>query len=60
MNGRDATTLSRGQYAGFLIKSKDDGSSFTDETGGITTWCEDDLYLTTRGEGILLKEGFYL
>ena len=51
-----------------MIKSKDDGSSFTDETGGITTvqfggsatWYENDLYLTTSGEGILLKEGFDL
>ena len=67
MHGRDMTAPSRGEYAGFLIKSKDDGGSFTDETGGITTtnfgsttWYEDDLYLTTSGEGILLKEGFDL
>ena len=66
--GRDGSAASRGEYAGFLIKSKDDGSSFTDETGGITTsqfggstiWYEDDLYLTTSGEGILLKGGFDL
>ena len=67
LHGRDPSAPSRGEYAGFVIRSKDAGSTFTDETGDIvtssvsaTTWYQKDLYLTTSGEGILRKQDFDL
>jgi len=65
LHGKDPSAPSRGEYAGFVWRSQDDGDSFTDETGGIVTmavnqgvWHAGDFYLTTSGEGILAKRGF--
>jgi hypothetical protein len=55
----------RGERAGYVWRSTDDGDSWADETGDIVTmqinagtWYGDDFYLTTSGEGILVKRGF--
>ena len=65
LHGKDLSAPARGEYAGFVWRSFDDGDSFTDETGGIVTmavnqgvWHGADFYLTTSGEGILAKRGF--
>ena len=65
LHGKDLSAPSRGEYAGFVWRSFDDGDSFTDETDGIVTmavnqgvWHGEDFYLTTSGEGILAKRNF--
>lgn len=35
--GRDEGAPNRGEYAGYVLKSQDDGTTFTDETGDIVT-----------------------
>mgnify|MGYP002630806635 CR=1 FL=1 len=65
IHGRDTSAPARGEYAGYVWKSHDDGDTFVDETGDLVTmsvnsgtWYGDDLYLTTSGEGILVKRNF--
>ena len=64
MHGKDQSAPSRGEYAAFVWKSTDDGDTWTDETGDIITmapnqgvWYEDDFFLTSSGEGIMVKRG---
>jgi len=65
LHGKDLAAPARGEYAGFVWRSSDDGETFTDETDGIVTmavnqgvWHGEDFYLTTSGEGILAKRKF--
>ena len=55
----------RGAYATSVWKSANDGDAWDDETGDLVTispgpgvWYEDDFYLVTRGEGVMVKRGF--
>ncbi len=63
--GSDTGEIAHGRRASFVWKSKDDGDSWTLETGNIASiapisgvWYEDDFFLTTSGEGILARRGF--
>ncbi len=64
LHGKDMGAPNRGEYAGFVWRTKDDGDTFVDETGDLVTmavnqgsWFGEDFYLTTSGEGILRKSG---
>ena len=55
----------RQEYGTYVWKSTDDGNTWTDETGDLVTislgagvWYENDFYLTSGGEGILVKRNF--
>ena len=63
--GSDAAEIARGRRASFVWKSKNDGDSWTLETGNIASmnpisgvWYEDDFYLSTSGEGVLARRAF--
>jgi len=65
MHGKDSGAPRRGEYASFVWKSSDDGDTWTDETADLVTmapnagvWFGEDFYLTTSGEGILVKRAF--
>ena len=65
MHGRDMSAPLRGKKAPYVAKSTDFGSTWSDETGDIITmavnsglWFGSDYYLTTSGEGVLLKRNF--
>jgi len=65
LHGRDVSAPARGIYAGYVLKSRDDGDTWADETDDLVTmavnagaWFKKDFYLTTSGEGILLKRNF--
>jgi len=67
IHGRDNSAPSRGQRASFVWKTVDDGDTWSDETGDLVTmavnagqWFGSDFYLTTSGEGILVKRNFDL
>jgi len=65
IHGSDRSAIGRQEYGSFVWKSTDDGETFTDETGDLVTislgagvWYENDFYLTSGGEGILVKRNF--
>ena len=60
LSGADLSAVGRGEYATAVWKSTNDGDDWTDETGDLVTispgpavWYEKDLYLVTRGEGVI-------
>jgi hypothetical protein len=64
IHGSDNGAPGRGEYAGYVWSSKDDGDTWTDETADMITmavgagqWFRNDFYLTTSGQGILVKRG---
>lgn len=65
VHGVDLSAPDRGEYGTVVMKSVDDGESWTDETGDLVTispgpgtWYENDFYFITRGEGITVKRNF--
>lgn len=65
IHGRDTGAPTRGQYGSYVWKSRDDGDTWVDETADLVTmspnagtWFGEDFYLTSSGEGILVKRGF--
>ena len=65
MHGVDASAIARNERPGYVARSTDFGDTWTDETGDIVTmalnsgvWFGPDYYLTTSGEGILMKRNF--
>jgi len=62
MMGSGGTQTADHPHAAFVWMSKDDGASWTDETGGIVTmgpgpanWYEGDFYINSMGQGIMYK-----
>lgn len=62
MVGSGGTQTAQHPHAPFVWMSKDDGDSWTDETGdlvtmapGIANWYENDLYINSMGQGIQVK-----
>jgi hypothetical protein len=65
LHGVDRTAIGRGAYGTVVWKSVDDGDTWTDETGDLVTislaegvWYESDFYMTSSGEGIVVKRNF--
>jgi len=65
VHGSDRSAIGRQEYGTHVWKSTDDGDTWTDETGDLVTislgagvWYETDFYLTSAGEGILVKRNF--
>jgi len=65
LHGTDRSAIGRGTYGTNVWKSVDDGETWADETGDLVTislggaaWYETDFYITSAGEGILVKRGF--
>ncbi len=65
MHGRDMSAPSRSEKSPYVAKTTDFGETWEDETGDIVTaavnsgtWFGRDFYLTTSGEGLLLKRNF--
>ena len=62
MMGSGGTPTTDHPHAPFIWASKDDGESWSDETGGLVTmgpgeanWYEGDFYINSMGEGIMYK-----
>jgi len=65
LHGTDRSAIGRGAYGTAVWKSSDDGDSWTDETGDLVTislgqgvWYETDFYMTSGGEGVMVKRNF--
>ena len=65
LTGNDPSAIQRREYGTYVWKSRDDGASWSDETGDLVTvspgpgvWYERDFYFVTRGEGLTVKRGF--
>ena len=62
--GRDLAALAQGRAPTFVLSTKDDGDTWRDEGQGVVTaspasgsWYGDDFYLSSAGEGIMVKRG---
>lgn len=62
--GRDPTASKRGQFPTYVHATVDDGDTWVDWVDDLVTmspasavWYERDFYLTSAGEGIMLKRG---
>ena len=62
VHGRDPSGPSGGRIATYVFASTDDGDSWVDWTDGLVTmtpasavWWDKDFYLTSGGEGIMVK-----
>jgi len=65
LSGSDKSAIGRGEFGTHVWKSTDNGDSWSDETGdlvtislGIAVWYEKDLYMTSGGEGVVVKRNF--
>lgn len=65
IHGSDHSAIGRQEYGTHVWKSTDDGNTWTDETGDLVTislgdgvWYENDFYLLSGGEGIMVKRNF--
>jgi len=65
LHGVDRTAIGRGAYGTVVWKSVDEGDTWADETGDLVTislgqgvWYETDFYLTSGGEGVMVKRNF--
>ena len=60
--GTDATAPARGEQPTFVMASTDDGATWEDWLGDLVTmspasmtWFDKDFYLSSGGEGIMLR-----
>jgi len=65
LHGVDHSAIERGAAGAMVFKSINNGDSWTDETGDIVTislnegvWYDTDFYMTSSGEGIIVKRNF--
>lgn len=64
VHGRNPAAPAQGRYPTFVLSSRDDGDSWCDEAAGLVTmspasgsWYDEDFYLSSAGEGIMVKRG---
>jgi len=62
--GRDPSAPARGQFPTYVVATTDDGDTWEDWVGDLVTmspssaaWYAKDFYLTSAGEGIMVKRG---
>ena len=62
--GRDPTAPARGQFPTYVVATTDDGETWADWVGDLVTmspssavWWDKDFYLSSAGEGIMVKRG---
>merc|ERR1712194_147506 len=67
LHGVDHDAIERGAAGAMVFKSTNNGDNWTDETGDIVTislnegvWYDKDFYMTSSGEGIMVKRNFEL
>jgi len=63
--GADRSAIKRHEFGTKVWKSTDDGETWTDEIGDMTTisvghgrWYESDFYIVTQGQGVIAKRNF--
>jgi len=64
-HGNDHSAIQRGEYGTKVWKSINNGDDWSDETGDMITislghgvWYENDFYLVSYGEGVMVKRNF--
>ena len=62
LHGVDDSAIGRQRYGAAVWKSTNDGDEWVDETADLVTlglgggqWYENDFYMATRGEGVVVK-----